>query len=190
MSITEITETVKKHWAVAVALCIVILPSMWFAMDYLYKARLEERDARIRALEAAVPHGETHNQQKMASKEPQRLVPITGKHGTSASDGSAWIDLSPATDFPKGDRLRLRIGGNADRIVVRLLPIGASPDKPVGVIAGPLTVPRERVLEVTVPTDQRRIIQISVHGGSNPWGAYLLGSSNGPATLEAVELVR
>ena len=115
---------------------------------------------------------------------------IAGRLGASSRWGSGWLDLDAATDFSTGDRLRLEIGGTADRILVRLLPKGASPDESVGIIGGPTVVPKNRIVEVTLAIDRRQIVQISVHGGPNPWGTFPLGAGNGPATLEAAELIR
>jgi len=207
VSIQDLSDAVRKHWAVVIAVCIVLVPSMWFVMDYLYKTRLEERDAKIRAIEETARRrvmdrqredpaqtqapGPTQGTAAVPAEATSRTsVHLTGKIGVSVRWGSAWLDLDSATDFARGDRLRLRIGGSADRILIRLLPQGVPPDDPVGILGGSVTVPKGRVVEVTLATDQRRIIQISVHGGPNPWGTFPLGDKNGPAILEAVELVR
>lgn len=115
--------------------------------------------------------------------------PLTGTIGFSSRWGSGWLDLEVVTDFRKGDRLRLTIGETADRILVRLLPKGVSPDESVGIIGGVVAVPKNRIVEVALDTDRKGITQISVHGGPNPWGRFPQGSGNGPATLEAVELI-
>ena len=116
--------------------------------------------------------------------------PLAGPIGLSSQWGSGWLDLATPTDFRKGDRLRLKIGGTADKIVVRLLPKGNSPDSPVGVIGGAITVPPNRIVEVSLKSDKKGIIQISVHGGPNPWGRYPLGRGNGAAALKVAELIR
>jgi len=114
---------------------------------------------------------------------------LAGETGVSSRWGSGWLDLATITDFLKGDKLRLKIGGTAAKILVRLRPKGVSPESPQGIIDGVITVPKNRIVEILLMTDQKGIVQISVHGGPNPWGLYPLGASNGPATLEAVELV-
>ena len=114
---------------------------------------------------------------------------IGGKSGSSSRWGSGWLDLEPVTDFAKGDRLRLTIGGTATKIFVRLLPKGESPGESIGIIGGVMTVPNNRIVEVTLAADRKQIIQISVHGGPNAWNRSL-GGGNGPATLEAAELIR
>jgi hypothetical protein len=116
--------------------------------------------------------------------------PIVGETGSSSRWGSGWLDLSTTTDFLKGDRLRLSIGGTAEKILVRLLAKGQSPDSSAGIIGAAITVPKSRIVEVTLESPQKAIIQISVHGGPNPWGKFPLGGGNGPATVESACLIR
>jgi hypothetical protein len=115
---------------------------------------------------------------------------IAGETGSSSRWGSGWLDLATVTDFAAGDRLKLTIGGTAEKILVRLLAKGQSPDSSSGIIGGAVSVRQNRVVEVELQTDRTKIIQISVHGGSNPWGRYPLGGGNGPATIEAAYLIR
>jgi len=114
---------------------------------------------------------------------------LVGETGFSSQWGSGWIDLPTPTDFAAGDRLRLKIGGTASKIVVRLLQKGISPESSTGMLGGAIPVPENRIVEVALDTDRKGIIQISVHGGSNPWGKFPLGGNNGPATLETAELI-
>jgi len=114
---------------------------------------------------------------------------LSGPVGQSAQSNSGWIDLAPPVDFEKGDRLRLLIGRSANRILVRLLPDGSFPESSVGILGGPIDVPKTRVVEVILPNERKRTIQISVHGGPNPWGKFWLGGGNGPATLESAERI-
>ncbi len=113
---------------------------------------------------------------------------LTGRVGVSSQYGSGWIDLKPIKRFKAGDKLRLKIGGTAQKIVVRLLPEGGDPNDPVGVVETDLAVPRGRVVTVTLKEDHPMTMQISVHGGPKPW-TYSLGENNGPATLEKAERV-
>jgi len=115
---------------------------------------------------------------------------LAGPTGSSSKWGSGWLDLAPPVDFAKGDRLRLLIGGTADRIIVRLLPKGISPDTSTGVLGGAIAVSKSRIAEVIIPGDRKQIVQISVHGGPNPWGRFPLGGANGPATLESAERLK
>ena len=115
---------------------------------------------------------------------------ISGKIYSSLEwGGYGWLDINTLTDFIRGDRLRLRIGGTAAKILVRLLPNGIPPTSQQGLIGGAITVPNSRIVEIPLETNYRGIIQISVHGGPKPWNIPL-GPNNGPATLEAAELCR
>jgi len=111
---------------------------------------------------------------------------LHGGIGSSSRWGSGWLDLAATTDFKKGDRLRLSIGGSATKVLIRLLSRGESPDDAVGII-GEFSIPPSRNIEVTLKEDRKSVIQISVHGGPNPWGKFPLGGGNGPATLQSAE---
>ena len=115
---------------------------------------------------------------------------LAGATGSSSQWGSGWLDLAPPVDFAKGEHLKLFIGGSADRIIIRLLPRGASPDTSAGIIAGVVNVPKSRIVEITLRENRKQIVQISVHGGPNPWGKFPLGGGNGPATIESAERVK
>ncbi len=115
---------------------------------------------------------------------------LSGEIGTSSQWGSGWLDLDSPTDFKSGDKLRLAIGGTAKNIKVRLLPNGRSPDTTAGMLRGVIAVPESRTVEVELQSDRPQVVQISVHGGPNPWGKYPLGGGNGPATLDSAELIR
>jgi len=111
---------------------------------------------------------------------------IACQPGMSAQWRSGWCDFPSPVDFKKGERLRLAIGGSATKVIVRLLPKGADPNTPIGVIPAPYTVPQSRFIELVVPNDAATVEQISVHGGPSPWDQYPLGAGNGPATLTGV----
>jgi len=121
------------------------------------------------------------------NSEPRLLA---GETGLSPRWGSGWLDLPTVTDFAAGDVLQLRIGGTAAKVLVRLLPEGTFPDSSVGIVGGAVIVPENRIVDIVLDNDRKNIIQISVHGGPNPWGRFLLGGGNGPATLESATLVR
>jgi len=123
----------------------------------------------------------------VSADNPQHL---SGKTRSYPEWGSGALLLSTPTDFPKGTKLRLTIGGSAEKVMVRLLPEGDSPDSTSGIVGSPITVPKDRVVEVTLDTARNRVTQISVHGGPNPWGKFPLPGSNGPATVEAIDVIR
>jgi hypothetical protein len=112
---------------------------------------------------------------------------LVGATGSSPKWGSGWIDFAPPVDFARGEKVRITVRGSAERILVRFLSKGQPPDESVGVVGGPIVVPRSGIVELVLPDHRRQIVQISVHGGPNPWGKYPLGGGNGPATLESVE---
>lgn len=112
---------------------------------------------------------------------------LIGIIGSAPEWGSSWLDLASPMDFMENDSLILYISG-ASKVLVRLLHINNSQDQPVGII-GQHTVVNGQVI-VRISQSYTGIKQISVHGGENPWGNYLLGSGNKPATLQQVILIR
>ena len=115
---------------------------------------------------------------------------LPGKILKSPEWGSGCVVLSQCTDFRTGDLLKIKVGGTAKKVILRLLPKGESPDSSTGVVGGPMDVPPGRVIEVALPEDRLQVTQISVHGGANPWGEFPLGEDNGPATLLSASVVR
>jgi len=132
------------------------------------------------------------NSKPKASANPpaSRGEVLRGTFGASDHWGSGWLDLKSSKDFKKGDTLRIKVGGTAKKILVRLLARGEDPNLPVGILGAAREVPGNRTVEVKLDSDYKDIVQISVHGGPNPWGQFPLGGGNGPATIESVELVR
>jgi hypothetical protein len=114
---------------------------------------------------------------------------LTGATGSSSQWGSGWLDLAPPVDFAKGDRLKLLVGGSASKILVRLLPKGAFPDSSAGILGVAVDVPKSRIVELVLLENRNQVVQISVHGGPNPWGRFPLGGGNEPATLESADRV-
>ena len=113
---------------------------------------------------------------------------LKGETGSSAQWSSGWLTLKSTTNFSKGDHLKLVVGGPANKIVVRLLANGAAPETSAGAI-GAFDVPKDHVVDVVIPEDRKDVIQISVHGGANPWGEFPLGDGNGAVTIKSAELV-
>ncbi len=122
---------------------------------------------------------------------PASAQPLKGDIGHSEHWGSGWIDLKTPTDFKRGDKVRLKIGGSAKRIIVRFLPKDEQADDPVGIEGGAVPLERaDRTVDITFQEDHLQTKQISVHGGTNPWGLYPLGEDNGPATLLRAERLK
>lgn len=111
---------------------------------------------------------------------------VQGRIGSSADYGSGWLDLATMGDFKQGTRLRLVVGGTAQKVIVRLLSQGESPDRPTGIV-GTFDVPSSRKVVVTPDGDFLNIVQVSVHGGPNPFGMFPLPGGNGPAFVTEVE---
>jgi hypothetical protein len=116
--------------------------------------------------------------------------PLKGKVDWSEDSRSGWIELDKMTDFKKGDKLKLHIGGTAEKILVRFVAKGEDPKGAAGIDGGIIKVPESRVVQVILESDHEHILQISVHGGSEPWRLYSLGAGNGPAKLVSAERVK
>ena len=123
----------------------------------------------------------------VSSQVTQRLA---GAIGIDQRYGSGYLDLKPTVSFHAGDHLRIHVGGSAAKVVVRLLPKGVSPDSPSIIVREAQIVPPGRIFEVVLVQDYPDIVQISVHGGPNPWNLYPLGAGNGAAELLSVERSR
>ncbi len=120
---------------------------------------------------------------------PTFLKPLRGATGRSERWGSGWLELWNAADFGKGEMLRLHIGGTAKIIVIRLLSEGEDPSRPSGIYNGSVNVPQDRIVKIELQRHYKDVVQISVHGGSNPWGLFPLGGANGPAYIISAERV-
>ena len=115
---------------------------------------------------------------------------LVGENGQSSRWGSGWLVLDSPTDFKRGDKILLTVGGTAKNIKIRFLPKGRSPETTAGMLSGVFPVPDNRIVEIKLSSNRLKVTQISVHGGPNPWGKYPLGGENGPATIESAELVK
>lgn len=149
--------------------------------------QISESTQQCQALLRRIEAWQQRKLEQLGVSKTTKCKSLDGKIGSHSEWGSGWLNLATLTDFVNGDRLRLRIGGTAARILVRLLPNGISSDSQQGLIGGVITVPSNRIIEIRLETDHKGIIQISVHGGPKPW-TISLGPNNGPATLEAAEL--
>lgn len=118
--------------------------------------------------------------------EPQyKTERLQGYTESSAEHGSGWLNLLTATDFRKGERLRIVVGGDAKKVLVRLLSDLNRRDQFEGVLATPIDV-INGIVEVKLKKDHPGTLQISVHGGAKPWGVAL-GRNNPGATLVSVD---
>lgn len=143
-------------------------------------SKIEGRVDTLIALQGKVEHLEN----RVETVEDKVSV-LTGK---SRKHGSGWITFDPPKDLQAGNMLELFIGGSAQKVIVRLLPEGKSPDFPTGVLPEIFVVPDNRLLSVVLKENHPAVSHVSVHGGPNPWGKFPLGENNGPATLERISV--
>jgi len=108
---------------------------------------------------------------------------IQGETGASPESNSGWLNLEKMSDFERGGKLLVHVGGTADKVLIRLLKKGENPEHPKGMEGGKHAVPGDRVVEAVLQRDHKDIVQISVYGGPKPWGYFPLGEGNGPATI-------
>jgi hypothetical protein len=113
---------------------------------------------------------------------------LQGTIGSSAGDqwASSWLDLSSPTDFKKGEILTIKLEGNAENVVVRLLPSTSSPGAPDGIEGYVRKVPVTKVLIVKLESNHSQVKQISVHSGHAAW-QISLGGNNGNATIVSID---
>ena len=115
-----------------------------------------------------------------------RAEQLFGRIGYSTQWGSSWMDLGEEMGFHAGDVLRIVLQtDDAKRVLVRLLPFGASPDDPVGIL-GVYDV-KNKVVEIPIGNNISHIKQISVHGGEIAWGQTIL-KGNGAAIISSIEV--
>jgi hypothetical protein len=115
--------------------------------------------------------------------------PLEGSIGSLPGDSwySSWLNLNPPRNFNTGDQLNIQLTGNARNVVVRLLPVGVSPDSPVGIVGGIRLVPANGMVTVVLDRTYNNIRQISVHSSTAAWKIQL-GANNGNADISSVYL--
>jgi hypothetical protein len=114
--------------------------------------------------------------------------PLDCSYGWSDQWGSGWCDFRAPMNLAQGICMRLLIGGTANQILVRVLRDGEDPNRPVGLLGDPMSVPKDRKVIIKLDRTYSNVVQISVHGGRKAWHISL-GGQNGPATLQLVERV-
>ena len=117
---------------------------------------------------------------------PGHAESLKGDVGHSEKYGSGWLDLKEKANFKKGERIRILVGGTAKYVLVRLLPEGADPNGPAGILGGVVQVPDSRLIELAVGEERTGVVQISVHGGPGPFGMPV-PENNGPARVLRIE---
>jgi hypothetical protein len=115
--------------------------------------------------------------------------PLAGTTGDAAGDRwqSSWLDLKPPTSFKKGERLLIKVEGDAENVLVRLLPNASSPSSSDGIEGRTRKGPAGGgVLDVKLERDHPNVKQISVHAGREAWGTPL-GGNNGNVKVVSIE---
>ncbi len=114
--------------------------------------------------------------------------PLSGNTGSAAGDRwqSSWLDLNSPVSFKKGDELRITVEGNAENVIVRLLPKASRASSSDGIEGKVRKVPANGILEVRLERDHPNVKQISVHAGTVAWGTPL-GGNNGKVKVVAVD---
>jgi hypothetical protein len=118
---------------------------------------------------------------------PESLPGVTGSaQGDGNLWASSWLDLSSPTNFKKGQVLRITLQGDAENVVVRLLPVTSAPTSSDGIVGSARKVPDDKVLIVKLESDHQNVKQISVHSGHSAWGIPL-GGNNGVVTIVSID---
>jgi hypothetical protein len=114
------------------------------------------------------------------------LLPGTTGSTAGASWQSSWLDLKRPADFKTGEKLRIKVEGTAENVLVRLLPSNSDPNSSDGREGNVRKVPANGILEVKLEHDHPNVKQISVHAGKEAWGTPL-GGNNGTVRVISVE---
>lgn len=115
-------------------------------------------------------------------------APLQGKTGEAGGAvwRSSWITLEQPLNFKKGDKLRIQVHGDAENVLVRLLPAGMSPASSAGVEGSLRSVSGGGLLEVVLERDHPNVLELSIHSGKEAWGKPLSGI-NGTARIMTVD---
>ena len=113
---------------------------------------------------------------------------LLGSTGSAAGDlwQSTWLDLKPSITFKKGEILRIRLEGDAENVLVRLLPEKSDPTSADGIEGDVRKVPANRTLVITLMRDHPNVKQISVHAGKEAF-ARPLGGNNGRTRIVSID---
>ena len=113
---------------------------------------------------------------------------VLGTTGSAAGDGwqSSWLDIKPPVTFKKGEVVRIRVDGDAENVLVRLLPAASEPSSADGIEGNIRKVPASKIVEVKLERDHPSVKQISVHAGKKAWTTRL-GGNNGTVMVVSVD---
>lgn len=117
--------------------------------------------------------------------------PLAGATGNFSGNGwqVTWLDLKKRTYLDQRHLLRIRLEGNAENVVVRLLPAESQPASADGVEGDVRKVPPNKILEIALSNVHPNVKQVSVHSGKRAFDIPL-GANNGVAKLLSVEVLK
>ena len=113
---------------------------------------------------------------------------LIGSSGSAADTNwqTSWLDLKQHKSFAKNDILIFTVQGDAENILVRLLPASSPPSSSAGIEGAVRKVPKSKNIKVVLSRAHPSIKQISIHAGREAWGKPL-GGNNGSIELISVE---
>lgn len=122
----------------------------------------------------------------IAASAYSELLP--GTPGSAAGDRwqASWLDVNPPASFKKGETIKIKVGGNAENVLVRFLPADSDPSSSDGIEGKVRKVPSNGILEVKLERNHPSVKQISVHAGKEAWGTPL-GGNNGIVKIISIE---
>jgi len=114
--------------------------------------------------------------------------PLPGTTGSAAGNRwqSSWLDINPPVSFEKGETIKIKVGGNAENVLVRFLPEDSDYSSSDGIEGKVRKMPSNGILEVKLERNHPNIKQISVHAGKEAWGTPL-GGNNGTVKIISIE---
>ena len=127
---------------------------------------------------------------------PVSAEPLVGTIGEAAGDRwqVSWFDLKTPMSFKKSERLLIKVEGDAENVLVRLLPSNSSPSSSDGIEGTTRKIPTGKGsagkgLDVKLERDHPNVKQISVHAGKEAWGIPL-GGNNGTVRIVSIDYSR
>jgi hypothetical protein len=116
--------------------------------------------------------------------------PVPGTTGSAAGAEcewqSSWLDIKPPLTFKKGEVLRIKVDGDAENVLVRLLPSTSHPSSSDGIEGNVRKVPADKIVEVKLERDHPDVKQISVHACKKAWTTPL-GGNNGTVIVVNID---
>ncbi len=121
------------------------------------------------------------------AEQAQLLRGQTGS-GSGAGWQASWLDLTRVLSFKKGETLRIKLEGNAENFIFRLLPSDSQPSSSDGIEGSVRKVPKSATVDIKLERNHPSVKQISLHAGTEAWRKPL-GPNNGSVMLISVERI-